>query len=65
MKFAQIIYLKSLILKSRLSQTTKSAYFSTENLKNKDSKWIYSSKYDEMQSMKKGKIYVTTDTGKM
>lgn len=39
-------------------------FFATQNERNKDSNWIYSSKYDEMKSMYKGKIFVTTDTGK-
>lgn len=39
-------------------------FFTTQNERSKDSNWIYSSKYDEMKSMYKGKIFVTTDTGK-
>jgi hypothetical protein len=38
-------------------------FFATQSDKQKDSNWIYSSKYDEMKSMYKGKVFVTTDTG--
>jgi hypothetical protein len=38
-------------------------FIGQEESKEKSSKWIYSSKFDEMKSMKKGRIYVTSDTG--
>lgn len=52
---------KSILLQGKLCIN----FFATQNERNKDSNWIYSSKYDEMKSMYKGKIFVTTDTGKL
>ena len=52
---------KSILLQGQLGIK----FFTTQNERNKDSNWIYSSKYDEMKSMYKGKIFVTTDTGKL
>lgn len=59
----RILHINKGFLKDRISGKLLVKFFATENERQKDSNWIYSSKYDEMKSMYKGKIFVTTDTG--